>query len=138
MKKILFICVENSCRSQMAEGFARDLGKDIIESYSAGSNPSGKINPDAVKVMAEEGIDISSQRSKGFEGLPVKKFDFAITLGCEDTCPFVASVKHIEWNIEDPKGKDIESFRKARNDIKKKVKNFIVGLSEKGQYGGSR
>ena len=69
--KILFVCVENSCRSQMAEGFARTLGKDIVEAYSAGSHPSGKINPDAVKVMQESGIDIASQSSKGFKDLPV-------------------------------------------------------------------
>ena len=72
MKKVLFVCIENSCRSQMAEGFARNLGEGIIEAYSSGSRPSGKINPEAIRVMQELGIDILSQRSKGFEQLPVK------------------------------------------------------------------
>ncbi|MFH2067976.1 MAG: arsenate reductase ArsC [Candidatus Omnitrophota bacterium] len=125
MKKVLFVCVENSCRSQMAEGFARNLGEGIIEAYSAGSRPSGKINPEAIRVMRELGIDISSQESKGFDRLPVKEFDYVITLGCKDACPFVPSKQHIDWNIEDPKDKDTEFFRKVRDDIAEKIKELI-------------
>ena len=130
MKKVLFVCVENSCRSQMAEGFARSLGKGAIEAHSAGSRPSGKINPEAVRVMQEAGIDILSQQSKGFDRLPVKEFDYVITLGCQDACPFVPAKKHIDWDIEDPKGKDAEFFRKVRDDIADKVKELIKNVGD--------
>jgi len=130
MKKVLFVCVENSCRSQMAEGWARHLGKGEIEAYSAGSKPSGTVNPDAVKVMAEAGIDISGQPSKGFLDLPVKEFDYVVTMGCKDVCPFAPANKHIEWQIEDPKGRDIDYFRKARDVIKLKVMGLIKASSK--------
>lgn len=107
MKKVLFVCVENSCRSQMAEGLAKLFGKGIFESYSAGSKPSGSVNSEAIKAMKETGVDISSQKSKGFNDLNIKKFDIVITLGCGDVCPFVPAEKHIEWQIEDPKDKDM-------------------------------
>ena len=125
MKKILFVCVENSCRSQIAEGIANNLAKGSLRAYSAGSNASGKVNPDAIKVMREDGIDISGAKSKGFEDLAVKDFDHVITLGCKDVCPFVPAGDHIEWEIEDPKGKDIETFRRVRDIIKKNVKELI-------------
>jgi arsenate reductase (thioredoxin) len=128
MKKILFVCIENSCRSQMAEGFARQLGQGLLEVYSAGSKPSGSMNPYAVKVMEEAGIDISRQKSKGFNELPVKNFDLVVTLGCRDVCSFIPADKHVEWQIEDPKGKPIESFRMARDSIKNKVDNLIKEL----------
>ncbi|MFA5394141.1 MAG: arsenate reductase ArsC [Candidatus Ratteibacteria bacterium] len=128
MRKILFVCVENSCRSQMAEGFARSLGEGIIEAYSAGSRPSGKINPEAIKVMQEVGIDMSSQESKGFDRLSVKWFDYVITLGCQDTCPFVPAKEHIEWNIDDPKGKEVEFFRKVRDNIADNVKELLKNI----------
>lgn len=131
MKKVLFVCVENSCRSQMADGFARVLGKGKIESYSAGSRPSGKVNPVAVKVMREAGIDISGQRSKGFYDLGVKDFDYVITMGCKDTCPFVPAKKHIDWQIEDPKDKGEDFFRKTRDLIKEKVEQLIIHLLER-------
>ena len=83
-KKILFLCVNNSCRSQMAEGFAKFYGKDKIEVYSAGSDPSRKVNRSAIEVMKEKGIDISRQKSKGFSELPHKNFDYVISMGCGD------------------------------------------------------
>lgn len=129
MKKILFVCIENSCRSQIAEGFARQLGVGIIEAFSAGSKPSGKVNSMAIEVMREAGIDISGNVSKGFNELPVKDFDYAVTLGCQDICPFVTASKHIEWQIEDPKGRDISFFKKIRDDIKSKVKGLVDTLS---------
>ena len=130
MKKILFVCVENSCRSQIAEGFARNLGEGIIEVYSAGSRPSGKINPEAIRVMQELGIDISSQRSKGFDQLPVKEFDYVITLGCQDACPFVPAKQHLDWKVADPKGKDVEFFRKVRDNIAEAVKELIKNVGD--------
>jgi glutathione/glutaredoxin type arsenate reductase len=125
MKKVLFVCVENSCRSQMAEGFAKALGGLKLEAYSAGSRPSGKVNPDAVKIMREVGIDISTVKSKGFNDLAVKDFDYVITMGCKDICPLVPAKEHIDWRIEDPKGKGEEFFRKTRDLIKEKVELLI-------------
>ena len=129
MKKILFVCVENSCRSQMAEGFAREFGKGVVETYSAGSKPSGKVNPLAIEVMREAGIDISGNLSKGFKELPVKNFDYVITLGCQDICPFFPADKHLEWQIDDPKNKKVEFFRKVRDDISCKVSELIKNIS---------
>lgn len=125
MKKVLFVCVENSCRSQIADGFAKVLGNGKIESYSAGSRPSGKVNPDAIKTMQEVGIDISGAQSKGFSDLGLKAFDYVITMGCQDVCPFFPAEKHIDWQIEDPKGKGEEFFRKTRDLIKEKVDLLI-------------
>jgi arsenate reductase (thioredoxin) len=129
MKKVLFVCIENSCRSQMAEGFASVLGKDVLEPYSAGSRPSGKVNPEAVKVMREAGVDISASQSKGFQELPVKEFDFVITMGCGDQCPVVPAEKHIDWQIEDPRGRDVEFFRGVRDNIKNKVRELVRTIS---------
>ena len=126
--KILFVCIENSCRSQMAEGFAKFYGRDKIEVFSAGSNPSGKVDQIAIEIMKEKGIDISSQRSKGFNDLPYKSFDYVITMGCGDVCPFVPAKERIEWEIEDPKGKTKGEFREAREVIEKKVKEFLKRL----------
>jgi len=130
MKKVLFVCIENSCRSQIAEGFAKSLGKNVIEAYSAGSRPSGKVNPAAIQVMREIGIDISGQKSKGFLELPVKEFDYVITLGCQDICPFVPASEHIEWQISDPKDKGIDFFRKVRDEIKSEVEKIIQNVKE--------
>ncbi|OGC11587.1 hypothetical protein A3K48_03680 [candidate division WOR-1 bacterium RIFOXYA12_FULL_52_29] len=129
--KLLFVCVENSCRSQMAEGFAKKYGGDKIEAYSAGSKPSGTVNPDAVKVMGEIGIDISEQNSKGFMDLPYQAFDYIVTMGCKDTCPYFPAREKIDWQIEDPKEKGPDFFRKVRDKIGEKVKTIIDKLEEK-------
>ncbi|MFA5143274.1 MAG: arsenate reductase ArsC [Candidatus Omnitrophota bacterium] len=135
MKKVLFVCVENSCRSQMAEGFARLSGKGIFEPYSAGSKPSGKVDPMAIEVMKKVDIDISSQKSKSFTDLGVKEFDMVITLGCGDVCPFVPAKEHIEWKVDDPKGKDIDFFRVVRDQIKDHVKRLAESIihNERGR-----
>lgn len=129
MKKVLFACVENACRSQMAEGFARHFGNGLIEAYSAGSRPSGKVDPYTIEIMAEAGVDISGARSKGFLDLPVKGFDYVITLGCQDTCPFVPAEEHRDWHIEDPKGKTRAVFQRVRDEIKQKVATLIIEIS---------
>lgn len=118
----------------MAEGFAKIIGQDVVMAYSAGSRPSGEVNPIAIEVMKEAGIDISGAVSKGFDDLPTKDFNFAVTLGCKDSCPFVAAEKHIQWEIEDPKGKGIEVFRETRDTLKKEVQ----ALLEKIKKGGLR
>jgi arsenate reductase len=128
MKKILFVCIENSCRSQMAEGFARKFAQGKIEAFSAGSKPSGKVNETAIEVMKEAGIDIAQQRSKGFDELPEKAFDYVVTMGCGDVCPFVPAKKRTEWDIPDPKGKALEVFRETRDIIKNKVLELIENL----------
>ncbi|MFA5032975.1 MAG: arsenate reductase ArsC [bacterium] len=129
-KTILFVCVENACRSQMAEGFTKSYASDTVSAYSAGSNPSGVINPIAIKVMKEKGIDISSQASKGFGQLPIPKFDYIITMGCKDICPFYPGAKRVEWDIPAPKEKPIEEFREIRDEIEKKVIKFIDSITE--------
>ena len=129
-KKILFVCVENSCRSQMAEGLANHFCGDVFQAFSAGSKPSGKVNPAAVQVMQDAGIDIAQNKSKRFTDLPMKNFDYVVTLGCQDTCPFVPGRRHIDWEIEDPKGKGLEFFRRTREEIKQKIMDLYneVGI----------
>jgi arsenate reductase len=109
----------------MAEGFAKKLAGDDIEVFSAGSLPSGRVNPHAIAVMKEIGIDVSSQRSNGFYDLPYKEFDYVITMGCKDTCPFVPSKKTIDWDIEAPTGDDLNRFRKIRDDVKSRVEKLM-------------
>lgn len=131
--KLIFVCVENSCRSQIAEGFARYYGKEMflrgkgeaISVQSAGSRPSGIVNPMAVDVMKEKGIDISNQKSKGLDTLPRDNFDFVVTMGCGDECPTVSARKRIDWRIKDPKGASIEVFREVREEIEKKVLELL-------------
>lgn len=125
MGKILFVCVENSCRSQIAAGFANLYGRGKVEAYSAGSKPGLEVNPDAIKVMQEAGVDISAAKPKGFKDLKEIKFDYAVSMGCKDICPFVPAKKHIYWQIEDPKGKDIDFFRKTRDLVREKVEQLI-------------
>lgn len=128
MKNILFVCIENSCRSQMAEGWARHLGRGRVQAFSAGSRPSGKVNQTAVAVMKERGIDLSSQASKGFDALPDLTWDYVITMGCGDECPFVPARARIDWDIPDPKEKPIEVFRTVRDEIERRVKQLMESL----------
>src|SRR3954463_15619096 len=101
--KVLFVCIENSCRSQIAEGYARKWGGDLIEPWSAGSKASGKINPTAIELMKEAGVDLNRQSSKSLSDLPKTSWDYVITMGCGDACPFVPSQKKEDWGIPDPK-----------------------------------
>ncbi len=129
MKKILFVCIENANRSQMAEAFAKMLGGNEVESYSAGSNPSGKINPKAINAMRELGYDLSAQQSKSLE--EVKRFapfDAVITMGCGDACPWMPAKKFIDWEIPDPKEMNEDDFREVRDLVKKRVKELLSSL----------
>ncbi len=126
---VAFVCVGNSCRSQMAEGFAKYYGQDILEVYSAGTVPAGKVNHNAVKVMDEEGIDISSQNPKLLKDIP-EKVDVLVTMGCEVECPYVHSKISMEWDLEDPVGKPLEFFRKIRDIIEMKVKELVKKANE--------
>jgi len=123
--KIVFICVENARRSQMAQGFARRLGKGNLEIYSAGSRPASQIDPLVIEVMKERGIDLSSEDPKGLNDLPPVDMDYLVTMGCEETCPAVPARKIIEWEIPDPKGKPMEEIRKIRDMVEQKVRGLL-------------
>jgi arsenate reductase (thioredoxin) len=122
---VLFVCVENSCRSQLAEGFAKKWGNGTIDAWSAGSKPSGRVNPTGIELMKEVGIDLSSHTSKGLTDLPALKWDYVITMGCGDACPFVPAKRTEDWGIPDPKHLSVEEFRKVRDLIEKKVRALI-------------
>lgn len=125
MKRIVFVCVENARRSQMAQGFAEALGQGKVEVYSAGSKPSSSIDPLVMEVMKEKGIDLSGKRPKSLNELPPVEMDYLVTMGCEETCPAVLTKNIIEWEIPDPKGKTIDDYREVRDMIEKKVKNLL-------------
>lgn len=123
-KKVAFVCVHNSCRSQMAEGWAKKLGSDILEVYSAGTENYHEVKPLAVKAMEEIGIDMGSHRPKLLSDIP-EEVDYLITMGCNVVCPYV-SCKHSEdWGLEDPSGGPIEGYRETRDLIKVKVEDLI-------------
>jgi len=128
MKKLLFVCVENSCRSQLAEAFARIHGKNKVEAYSSGSRPSGKVNEKAVVTMAELGYDLDSHHSKPLTAIPQGEYEYAITMGCGDECPSVQAKHRLDWAIPDPKHMGPEEFRKIRDLIEKKVKALLSTL----------
>jgi arsenate reductase (thioredoxin) len=129
-KRLLFVCVENSNRSQMAEAFAHIHGGQQVEAYSAGSRPSGRINPKAIDSMKEIGYDLSQHQSKSLSEIPDIEFDFVATMGCGDACPFVRAKLREDWNIPDPKEMPPEDFRAVRDLIETKVKAVIALLSE--------
>jgi protein-tyrosine-phosphatase len=124
-KRIVFICVENARRSQMAQGFAEVFGQGKIEVYSAGSRPSSSIDPMVIEVMKEKGIDLMTKHPKSLDDLPHVEMDYLVTMGCEETCPAVLAKKIIEWEIPDPKGKPIDVFRDVRDLIKNKVRDLL-------------
>src|SRR4030066_1182923 len=128
MKRLLFVCVENSCRSQIAEAFARIHGKDQFEVYSAGSRPTGKVNPKAIESMREIGYDLTKHYSKSLQEIPDVEYDFAATMGCEDECPSVRARRHEDWAIPDPQELSLEQFRETRNLIERKVKDILLQL----------
>ncbi len=125
-KRILFVCVENSNRSQMAEAFARMHGGPNVEAHSAGSRPSGKVNPRAVQFMKEVGYDLSVHASKSLEAFNGTDMDVAVTMGCGDACPLVRARRREEWNIPDPKDLPDERFREVRDLVEKKVKELLA------------
>ena len=130
---VLFVCVHNAGRSQMAAGYMRELSKGQIQVLSAGSAPKDSINSLAVQVMAEEGIDITNQQPKVLTTEAVQESDAVITMGCGDVCPFYPGKRYEDWVLEDPAGKDIETVRSIRNEIKIRVENLIHELLNLGQ-----
>ena len=128
MKKVLFVCIENSCRSQMAEGFARTLGIGVVESYSAGSRPSGTVNDKAIAAMRAIGYDLAAHDSKSLDEIPQIEYDCVVTMGCGDACPFVRARRREDWGIPDPKHLDEREFAEVRDVIKDKVVALIDSL----------
>lgn len=127
-RRVLFVCVENSNRSQMAEAFARMHGGNRIEAYSAGSRPSGKVNPRAVQFLREVGYDLTAHESKALDGFNGTEFDVAVTMGCGDACPFVRAARREEWNIPDPKELSDDEFREVRDRIERQVRELLASL----------
>jgi protein-tyrosine-phosphatase len=131
-KRMLFVCVENANRSQMAEAFARMLGGDGVEAYSAGSRPSGVVNPKAVEAMRELGYDLTTHGSKSLDDLPAVEFDFVATMGCGDACPLVRARRRADWSIPDPKHLPPAEFRAVRDLIRDKVQAALAELGVPG------
>lgn len=128
-KKLLFVCIENSNRSQMSQAFAKIYGGDSVEAYSAGSKPSGVVNPKAIAAMKELGYDLSTHDSKSLDEVTAfAPFDAVITMGCGDACPWMPAKQFIDWQIPDPKHMEPNEFNKVRDFIGEKVKALIAQL----------
>lgn len=127
MKRVLFVCVENSNRSQMAEAFAHLYGGDKVEALSAGSAPSGQINPKAIRFMAEIGYDLSRHASKSLQAID-GEFDAVVTMGCGDSCPWVPAKRREDWALPDPKHMDDSGYRAVRDEIAARVKALLNNL----------
>ena len=128
-KKLLFVCVENSNRSQMSQAFAKMLGGENVEAYSAGSKPSGVVNPKAVAAMKELGYDLSKHESKSLKDVEqFAPFDAVVTMGCGDACPWMPAKKFIDWEIPDPKNMGPDEFNKVRDQILIKVKELLSSI----------
>lgn len=130
MKRLLFVCVENSNRSQMAEAFARMHGQGLAEAYSAGSRPSGTVNPQAIAAMQEKNYDLASHRSKSLDEIPAGPYEYVVTMGCGDACPFVAAKNREDWQLSDPKDLPPEEFRAIRDEIERRVQALLQRIRE--------
>jgi protein-tyrosine-phosphatase len=128
VKRVVFVCVENSNRSQMAEAFARIHGAGKVEAFSAGSRPSGKVNPKAVEAMREVGYDLGAHSSKSLADVAGQDFDVAVTMGCGDECPFIRAKRREDWQVPDPKELPPDRFREVRDLIEGKVKELLASL----------
>jgi len=127
--KLLFVCVENSNRSQMSQAFARIHGGNALEAYSAGSKPSGKINPKAIAAMKELNYDLAKHNSKSLDEVKqFAPFDVVVTMGCGDACPWMPSKRFVDWQIPDPRDMNETEFSKVRDLIEEKVKDLIGQL----------
>jgi arsenate reductase (thioredoxin) len=127
-RQVIFVCVENSNRSQMAEAFARMHGGNKIEAFSSGSRPSGRVNPKAIAAMQELGYDLTTHTSKGLAEFNGQEFEAAITMGCGDECPLVIARQRLDWQIPDPKDYPSEQFNQVRDLIEAKVKALLDTL----------
>lgn len=126
---VLFVCVHNAGRSQMAAGFLKHLGGDRIEVLSAGSEPTDALNPVAVQAMAEVGIDVSKEKPKLLQDAAVKQADVVITMGCGDACPIYPGKRYEDWELDDPAGKPIEQVRPIRDEIGRRIDRLVAELT---------
>ncbi|WP_329285417.1 arsenate reductase ArsC [Streptomyces sp. NBC_00691] len=131
LASVLFVCVHNAGRSQMAAGFLRHLAADRVEVRSAGSIPGDQVNPAAVEAMAEVGVDISAQRPKVLTTEAVQASDYVITMGCGDACPVFPGKKYLDWALEDPAGQGVEAVRPIRDEIKVLIEGLIAEIDAK-------
>jgi protein-tyrosine-phosphatase len=127
--RVLFLCVHNAGRSQMAAGWMRFLGGGAIGVHSAGSQPAEHINPVAVAAMAEVGIDIAGHQPQSWTEAMLEKIDVVVTMGCGDECPYVPGVRYVDWELTDPAGQDIETVRGIRDDIERRVRELLDELA---------
>lgn len=125
---VLFVCVHNAGRSQMAAGFMRALAGDRVEVLSAGSEPGERINPVAVEAMSEAGIDIAGQRPRVLDPEEVRASDVVITMGCGDACPVFPGTRYLDWELDDPAGRPLEGVRAIRDDIRGRVEALLTEL----------
>ena len=128
---VLFVCVHNAGRSQMAAGYLQALAGDRVQVLSAGTEPKDQVNPSAITAMAEEGIDIANNTPKVLTTEAVKESDYVITMGCGDTCPFFPGKQYLDWPLNDPAGKAIEDVRPIRDEIRAKVEALIAEIDAK-------
>jgi len=127
--RVLFVCLANSCRSQMAEAFAKHLGQGKVEAWSAGSRPAGFIHPRTFEFMRERGLDLSGQRSKGLDELPQGiVWDWIVTMGCGDACPNLPARRRLDWDLQDPVGLSDAEFRRVRDRIEENVRRLLAEL----------
>jgi arsenate reductase len=126
---VLFVCVHNAGRSQMAAGYLQHLAGDRVEVLSAGSQPADQVNPVAVAAMAEEGIDIATEQPKVLTESAVREADVVITMGCGDECPFFPGKRYEDWVLDDPAGQGIEAVRPIRDDIRRRVEALVAELT---------
>ena len=129
MKGVLFLCIHNSGRSQMAAGFMRHLGAGRVTVFSAGSEPANAINPSAVAVMQEVGIDIASAQPHLWTMEMLEVVDVVVTMGCGDACPFLPGKKYVDWPLEDPEGQGVVNVRPIRDEIKKLVEDLLAQIA---------
>jgi len=134
---VLFVCVHNAGRSQMAAGYLRALGGDAVDVLSAGSEPKETINPVAVRAMAEEGIDVSGATPRLLTTDAVLEADVVITMGCGDACPVFPGKRYEDWELEDPAGKDLETVRSIRDEIRMRVEALLAELSPEARVNGT-
>ena len=125
---VLFVCVHNAGRSQMAAGYLRHLAGDSIEVLSAGSEPADQVNPVAVEAMAEEGIDITAEQPKVLTTEAVQESDVVVTMGCGDACPFFPGTRYEDWELDDPAGQGIQAVRPIRDEIRRRIEVLIASL----------
>lgn len=128
MPGVLFLCVHNAGRSQMAAGFAREAGAGRVEVFSGGSEPAGAVNPAAVAVMAEVGIDIAGFVPQRFTDDLLARVDVVVTMGCGDTCPYVPGKRYVDWPLDDPKGRPVDEVRRIRDEIRALVEELVAQL----------